>query len=126
VTGSVTSKVGRGWVVVVGGVRCRVLGMVGADRWRLLRPDRSTFLLAAGSPPLAAVEATLARLGRLPENGPSARLAAHVPACVTADTAGFQAGEPERRAVPATASEATLRSSTVEAATRTCASDEKT
>jgi hypothetical protein len=103
-----------------------VLGTVGADRWRLLRPDRSTFLLAAGSPPIAAVEATLARLGRLPENRPSARLEARVPAFAAADTAGVQAVEPERRAVPATASEATPRSSTAEATSRTCASDEKT
>jgi hypothetical protein len=124
--GAVDTKAARGWVVVVDGVRCRVLGTVGADRWRLLRPDRSTFLLAAGSPPIAAVEATLARLGRLPENRPSARLEARVPAFAAADTAGVQAVEPERRAVPAPASEATPRSSTAEATSRTCASDEKT
>ena len=95
--GAVDTKAARGWIVVVDGVRCRVLGTVGADRWRLLRPDRSTFLLAA-----------------------------HAPAFAAADTAGVRADEPERRDVPATASEATPRSPAVEAAPRTCASDEKT
>ena len=72
--GAVDTKAARGWVVVVDGVRCRVLGTVGADRWRLLRPDRSTFLLAAGSPAFAAFEATLARLGPLPQNRSAAGL----------------------------------------------------
>lgn len=124
--GAVDSKVGRGWVVVVDGVRCRVLGMVGGDRWRLVRPDRSTFLLAAGSPETATIEASLGRLGRFPPRRASARTMRLESARAAADTVGREPREVERRAGSATALAPAGEAPTAEPAPSTDASDGKT
>ena len=57
---------GKGWIVEVRGVKCRLLGRASPTRWRIERIDtRETGTLEIGAPEMAKIEDSLRGRGKL-------------------------------------------------------------
>ena len=58
---STIAPVARGWVALVEGLPCRIVGLASPERWRLRRSNGQAFTLPLGHPAMAKIEAAVAR-----------------------------------------------------------------